>query len=151
MRYHQLSEVFEHLITLNTATLAFYERSLKVTEQERARMFLHYLSDKQKVRNQYLMTLFIEAPIKTFEMWFDDDIDEQLLVYIETLALTPDANSQKITTVMLEVNEKIEMWLRSILPLIINSYSKEYLQDLINDLHQKNQQIMHGLQRMNDV
>ncbi|MFT6900306.1 MAG: hypothetical protein ACJAXS_000468 [Colwellia sp.] len=151
MRYHQLSEVFEHLITLNTATLAFYERSLKVTEQERARMFLHYLSDKQKVRNQYLMTLLIEAPIKTFEMWFDDDIDEQLLVYIETLALTPDANSQKITTVMLEVNEKIEMWLRSILPLIINSYSKEYLQDLINDLHQKNQQIMHGLQRMNDV
>jgi hypothetical protein len=84
-------------------------------------------------------------------MWFDDDIDEQLLVYIETLALPPNANSEKITTVMLEVNEKIEMWLRSILPLIINSYSKEYLQDLINDLHQKNQQIMHGLQRMNDV
>jgi hypothetical protein len=151
MRYHQLSEVFEHLITLNTATLAFYERSLKVTEQERARMFLHYLSDKQKVRNQYLMTSLIEAPVKTFEMWFDDDIDEQLLVYIETLALPPNANSEKITTVMLEVNEKIEMWLRSILPLIINSYSKEYLQDLINDLHQKNQQIMHGLQRMNDV
>jgi hypothetical protein len=136
---------------LNTATLAFYERSLKVTEQERARMFLHYLSDKQKVRNQYLMTSLIEAPVKTFEMWFDDDIDEQLLVYIETLALPPNANSEKITTVMLEVNEKIEMWLRSILPLIINSYSKEYLQDLINDLHQKNQQIMHGLQRMNDV
>ncbi|MBA6265258.1 MAG: hypothetical protein V7780_06700 [Colwellia sp.] len=151
MRYHQLSEVFKHLITLNTATLAFYERSLKVTEQERARMFLHYLSDKQKIRNQYLMTSLIEAPVKTFEMWFDDDIDEQLLVYIETLALPPNANSEKITTVMLEVNEKIEMWLRSILPLIINSYSKEYLQDLINDLHQKNQQIMHGLQRMNDV
>ena len=116
-----------------------------------ATLFLHYLSDKQKVRNQYLMTSLIEAPVKTFEMWFDDDIDEQLLVYIETLALPPNANSEKITTVMLEVNEKIEMWLRSILPLIINSYSKEYLQDLINDLHQKNQQIMHGLQRMNDV
>ncbi|AOW75441.1 hypothetical protein A3Q34_00225 [Colwellia sp. PAMC 20917] len=151
MRYHQLSEVFEHLITLNTATLAFYERSLKVTEQERARMFLHYLTDKQKVRNQYLITSLTEAPIKTFEMWFDDDIDEQLLVYIETLALAPNANSGKITTVMLEVNEKIEMWLRSILPLIINNYSKEYLLDLINNLHQKNQQIMHGLQRMNDV
>jgi hypothetical protein len=136
---------------LNTATLAFYERSLKVTEQERARMFLHYLSDKQKVRNQYLMTSLIEAPIKIFDMWFDDDIDEQLLVYIEKLALTPDANSEKITAVMLEVNEKIEMWLRSILPLIINNYSKEYLLDLINNLHQKNQQIMHGLQRMNDV
>ncbi|MFT5756472.1 MAG: hypothetical protein ACI9LM_001190 [Alteromonadaceae bacterium] len=151
MRYHQLSEVFEHLITLNTATLAFYERSLKVTEQERARMFLHYLADKQKVRNQYLMTTLIEAPIKIFEMWFDDDIDEQLLVYIEKLALDPNANSEKITAVMLEVNEKIEMWLRSILPLILNSDSKEYLQDLINNLHQKNQQIMHGLQRMNDV
>ncbi|MBA6391222.1 hypothetical protein H4J38_10610 [Colwellia sp. BRX10-3] len=151
MRYHQLSEVFEHLITLNTATLAFYERSLKVTEQERARMFLHYLTDKQKVRNQYLMTSLIEAPIKIFEMWFDDDIDEQLLVYIEKLALAPNANSEKIIAVMLEINEKIEMWLRSILPLIINNYSKEYIQDLINNLHQKNRQIMHGLQRMNDV
>jgi hypothetical protein len=82
MRYHQLSEVFEHLITLNTATLAFYDRSLKVTEQERTRMFLHYLTDKQKARNQYLITSLMEAPIKMFEMWFDDDIDEQLSVYI---------------------------------------------------------------------
>jgi|AntRauTorckE5430_2_1112549.scaffolds.fasta_scaffold220203_1 hypothetical protein len=32
MRYHQLSEVFGHLVTLNMATLDFYERSLKVTK-----------------------------------------------------------------------------------------------------------------------
>jgi hypothetical protein len=34
---------------------------------------------------------------------------------------------------------------------VINSDAKEYIQDLIQYLHQKNQQIMHGVQRMDDV
>ncbi|MFT6266548.1 MAG: hypothetical protein ACJAWS_002711 [Oleiphilaceae bacterium] len=151
MRYHQLSEVFGHLVTLNNATLAFYERSLKVAKKERARIFLHYLIDKQKVRNEHLVVLLADGPIKIFEMWFDDEIDLQLLVYIEKLALDPSASSDKILIILLEVNEKIEIWLKSIAPLVINSDAKEYIQDLIQYLHQKNQQIMHGVQRMDDV
>ncbi|TWX63504.1 hypothetical protein [Colwellia sp. C1TZA3] len=151
MRYHQLSEVFGHLVTLNIATVAFYERSLKVTKQERAKMFLHYLIEKQKVRNEYLMASLVDGPIKIFEMWFDDKIDLQLLFYIENLTLDPSANSDEILIILLEVNEKIEMWLKSVSPLIINSDAKEYIQDLINYLHQKNQKIIHGVQRMDDL
>jgi hypothetical protein len=84
-------------------------------------------------------------------MWFDDEIDLQLLVYIEKLALDPSASSDKILIILLEVNEKIEIWLKSIAPLVINSDAKEYTQDLIQYLHQKNQQIMHSVQRMDDV
>jgi DNA-binding transcriptional regulator YbjK len=151
MRYHQLSEVFGHLVTLNMATLAFYERSLKVTKQERARMFLHYLTAKQKVRNEHLMASLADGPTKMFEMWFDDEIDLQLLVFIERLALEPSAKSDKILIVLMEVNEKIEMWLKSVSSAIINSDAREYIQDLINYLSQTNQQIIHGFRRMDDV
>lgn len=151
MRYHQLSEVFRHLVTLNIATLAFYERSLEVTKQERARMFLHYLIEKQKVRNEHLITSLADGPTKIFEMWFDDDIDLTLLVFIEKLALDPSANSDKTLIILMEVNEKIEIWLKSISPLILNSHAKEYIQDLINYLHQENQQIMYGVQRMDEI
>jgi CHASE3 domain sensor protein len=124
MLYHQLSEVFGHLITLNMATLAFYERALEVIKQERSRMF---------------------------EMWFDGEIDLQLLDFIENIVLEPSAKSDKILIVLMELNEKIETWLKSISSAIINSDAREYIQDLINYLSQTNQQIMHGLQRMDDV
>jgi hypothetical protein len=94
MLYHQLSEVFGHLITLNMATLAFYERALEVIKQERSRMF---------------------------EMWFDGEIDLQLLDFIENLVLEPSAKSDKILIVLMELNEKIETWLKSISSAIINS------------------------------
>lgn len=42
MRYHQLSELFDHIVKLNGAMLDFYERSLDVAKQERTRIFLHY-------------------------------------------------------------------------------------------------------------
>jgi hypothetical protein len=151
MRYHQLGEVFGHLVTLNMATLDFYERSLEVTKQERARMFLHYLIAKQKVRNEHLMTSLADGPSKMFEMWFDDEIDLQLLDFIEKLALEPSAKSDKILIVLMEVNEKIETWLTSVSSAIINSDAREYIQDLVSYLSQTNQQIMHGFQRMDDV
>jgi DNA-binding transcriptional regulator YbjK len=151
MRYHQLSEVFGHLVTLNMATLAFYERGLEVVKQERARMFLHYLIAKQKVKNEHLMASLADGSSKMFEMWFDNEIDEQLLDFIEKLTLEPTAKSDKILAVLMELNEKIEAWLTSVSSAIINSDAREYIQDLINYLSQTNQQIMHGLQRMDDV
>nr|WP_297350096.1 hypothetical protein [uncultured Glaciecola sp.] len=151
MRYHQLSEVFGHLVTLNVATLAFYERGLEVVKQERARMFLHYLITKQKVKNDHLMASLADGPSKMFEMWFDDEIDLLLLDFIEKLTLEPDAKSDKILLVLMEVNEKVEAWLKSVSTAIINSDAREYIQDLVDYLSQTNQQIMHGLQRMDDV
>ncbi|MFQ3207166.1 MAG: hypothetical protein ACI9IT_001316 [Glaciecola sp.] len=151
MRYHQLSEVFGHLVKLNVATLAFYERGLEVIKQERARMFLHYLITKQKVKNDHLMASLEDGPSKMFEMWFDDEIDLLLLDFIEKLTLDPDAKSDKILLVLMEVNEKIEAWLKSVSTAIINSDAREYIQDLIDYLSQANQQIIHGLQRMDDV
>tara|TARA_R110001583_G_scaffold65597_5_gene189482 strand:- start:211 stop:666 length:456 start_codon:yes stop_codon:yes gene_type:complete len=151
MRYHQLSEVFVHLVTLNIATLAFYERSLEVTKKERGRIFLNYLIGKQKVRNEHLMTSLRDGPIKIYEMWFDDEIDLKLLAFIDTLALEPDISSDKMSMILIEVNEKIEVWLKSISPLILNSDAKEYLEDLINYLHKENQQIMYSVQRMDEM
>jgi GTP:adenosylcobinamide-phosphate guanylyltransferase len=84
-------------------------------------------------------------------MWFDNEIDEQLLDFIEKLTLEPTAKSDKILAVLMELNEKIEAWLTSVSSAIINSDAREYIQDLINYLSQTNQQIMHGLQRMDDV
>lgn len=151
MRYHKLSEVFVHLVTLNIATLAFYERSLEVTKQERARMFLNYLISKQKVRNEHLMISLRDGPIKIYEMWFDDEIDLKLLAFIEKLSLDSNLHSDKMLITLIEVNEKIEMWLKSISPLILNSYAKEYLDDLINYLHKENQQVMYSVQRMDEI
>jgi hypothetical protein len=151
MRYHQLSEVFGHLVTLNVATLAFYERSLEVTKPERARIFLHYLIAKQKVRNEHLMASLADGPTKIFEMWFDNEIDLQLLDFIEKLALEPSAKNDEIRIVLVDVNEKIEMWLKSVSSAIINSDAREYILDLINYLSQTNEQIMHGFRTMDDV
>ena len=151
MRYHQLSEVFEHLVKLNGATLSFYEKCLKVTKQERSRMFLHYLVDKQKFRKEHLIAFLADGPTKVFNMWFDDEIDTRLLAVIEKSVPNPDASTDVILTTLTEFNEKIEGWLQVVLSTVTNDQASQYIQNLIDYLHHANQQIMHAVHRMDDL
>ncbi len=151
MRYHQLREVFKYLYKLKMATLDYYERSLKVTKQERTRMVLHYLIDKQKTRNEHLMDSFLDDHDKILEIWFDDEIDPRLLIFIEKLEPDPDASSDKLLSVLIQINEKIEDWLNAVLLSVSNKHGEEYIQSVIDYLHHTNQQILHAVHRMDDV
>lgn len=150
MRYHQLSEVFDHLVKLNGAILDFYERSLEVTKQERVRIFLHYLIDKQKFRKEHLINFLADGPVQIFDLWFYDELDTRLLVFIEKLAPAPDASTDEVLKILTEFNERIEIWLQIVLSTVTNEHANEYLQNLIDYLHHANQQVMHAVQRMDD-
>jgi hypothetical protein len=108
-------------------------------------------SSKFEGIRQHLMASLADGPTKIFEMWFDNEIDLQLLDFIEKLVLEPSAKNDEIRIVLVDVNEKIETWLKSVSSAIINSDAREYIQDLINYLSQTNQQIMHGFRTMDDV
>ena len=47
MRYHQLKDIYQHVVEINQELNDLYAHFLENTKDERTRIFLHYIIEKQ--------------------------------------------------------------------------------------------------------
>ncbi|TWX57642.1 hypothetical protein [Colwellia hornerae] len=151
MRFHQIKEIYQHIKDVNREFETFCQQLLKKTKDERLRMFIHYLIDKQDGNNDYLDTLIKSESHKVTDSWVDEDIEHGLakkfIEYKQQTILSID----EILAINIEIIETINDWLLLIVDLSTNQTVKEHILDLIERQSQQSHKLVHSAHRMDDM
>ncbi|WDE02434.1 hypothetical protein [Thalassomonas actiniarum] len=151
MRFHQLKEVYQHVIDINKELTCLYEYFLANITDERTRIFVHFVIQKQTDAISYLNGLIKTESKSVLDSWLDEDIENKSINYIRTLKQQPNVTIDDVLAISADINEKINSWLMIIIDVSTNQTVKEHIQNLIELQSSKYQQLLHSAHRMADI
>ncbi|WP_281557819.1 hypothetical protein [Thalassomonas sp. RHCl1] len=151
MRFHQLKEVYQHVIDINKELTCLYEYFLANITDERTRIFVHFVIQKQTDAISYLNGLIKTESKSVLDSWLDEDIENKSISYIKTLKQQPNVTIDDVLAISADINEKINSWLMIIIDVSTNQTVKEHIQNLIELQSSKYQQLLHSAHRMDDI
>ena len=79
MRFHQIKEIYQHIINVNKQFETLCEQLLIDTKDERIRMYIYFLLKKQHENNDYLTKLIKSESHKVIDSWVDEEIENEIL------------------------------------------------------------------------
>ncbi|MFT7007540.1 MAG: hypothetical protein ACJAXJ_002065 [Colwellia sp.] len=151
MRFHQIKEVYQHILNVNKRFETLCEQLLIETKDERIRMYIYFLLKKQHDNNDYLKNLIKSESHKVIDSWVDEEIENKItknfIEYEQRKILTVD----DILNINLEIIEIINNWLLIIVDVSTNQTVKEHMLDLIERQTQQSHQLVHSAHRMDDM
>ncbi|WDE08904.1 hypothetical protein SG34_029640 [Thalassomonas viridans] len=107
MRLHQSKEVYQHVIAINKELSALYSCFLETVTDERTRIFLHFIEQKQADAISYLNGLIKAEPKSILDSWLDEEIEHKSIDYIKTLKQKPDVTIDDVLAISADINEKV--------------------------------------------
>lgn len=151
MRFHQIKEIYQHIKDINQQFETLCEQLLTETKDERLRMFIHFIIDKQHENNDYLNKLIKSESHKVTDSWVDEEIEnkiaKQFIDYEQRTIFTVD----DILTINIEIIETMNNWLLLIVDVSTNQTVKDHILDLIARQSQQSHQLVHSAHRMDDL
>jgi hypothetical protein len=151
MRFHQLKEIYEHVMEINQALNDLYAYFLENTKDERTRIFIHYVIEKQTENILDIKRLISDESVGVLSTWIDEDIEHEVSECINSFK----ENSEVSITLVLDVTTQIRLqfndWLNILKELMPTDTVKTHLESLIESQSLKSQQIMHAANRMGDM
>ena len=77
MRFHQLKDIYQHVTEINQELNDLYVHFLENTKDERTRIFLHYIIEKQAENILDIKRLVSDEAIGVLSTWIDEDIEHE--------------------------------------------------------------------------
>jgi len=151
LRYHQLKEIYQHVTQINQELNDLYRHFLANTKDERTRIFLHYIIEKQAENIQSIKKLINDEAIGVLSTWLDEDIEHDISALINNFKEKPDVNIDTVLDMTTEIRGQLNDWLNIIKDLVTSETVKTHLENLIALQSLKSQQLMHAAHRMNDI
>ncbi|MEH6384137.1 MAG: hypothetical protein V7780_05990 [Colwellia sp.] len=151
MRFHQLKEIYEHVMEINQELNGLYSCFLENTKDERTRIFLHYVIEKQAENIQGIKKLISDESIGVLSTWLDEDIEHQISARINSFKAKPDVSIDIVLDMTTEIRFQLNDWLLLIKGLVSSETVKTHLENLIEFQQLKSQQLMHAVHRMDDI
>ncbi|XQW86844.1 hypothetical protein ACOYR1_09025 [Thalassotalea piscium] len=151
MRYHQLKEIYEHVIEINQELNGLYDFFLENTKDERTRIFLHYIIDKQAENILDLKKLSSDESVSVLDTWIDEDIEHKLSELINSFKQNTEVSFDLVLSATTEVRIQLTDWLQIIKDLVGSETVKTHVENLIEFQTLKSQQLVHSAHRMDDI
>jgi hypothetical protein len=151
MRFHQLKEIYEHVMEINQALNDLYSYFLENTKDERTRLFIHYVIEKQTENIQDIKRLISDESVGVLSTWLDEDIEHEVLESINSFKENSDVSVTLVLDMTTQLRVQLNDWLTIIKDLMPTDTVKTHLENLIESQSRKSQQIMHAANRMVDM
>ncbi|MDO6487264.1 hypothetical protein Q4503_06100 [Colwellia sp. 6_MG-2023] len=151
MRYHQLKEIYQHVMEINQELNGLYTHFLENTKDERTRIFLHYIIEKQAENILDIQKLISDEAIGVLSTWIDEDIEHKVSESIISFKENSDVNITTVLDVTTQIRVQLNEWLNVIKALMPSETVKTHLENLIELQSAKSQQIIHAANRMDDI
>ncbi|AZQ84877.1 hypothetical protein EKO29_13275 [Colwellia sp. Arc7-635] len=151
MRYHQLKEIYQHVTQINQELNDLYRHFLDQTKDERTRIFLYYIIEKQTENILDIKNLIRDESIGVLSTWLDENIEHDISALIITFKEKTDVNIETMLDMTTQVREQLNDWLFTIKELVTGETVKTHLENLIQHQSLKSQQLMHAAHRMDDI
>lgn len=151
MRYHQLKEIYQHVTQINQELNDLYRHFLDQTEDERTRIFLYYIIEKQTENILDIKNLIRDESVGVLSTWLDEDIEHDISALILTFKAGSDVNIETMLEMTTHVREQLNDWLFSIKELVTGETVKTHLENLIQHQSLKSKQLIHAAHRMDDI
>lgn len=151
MRYHQLKDIYQHVTEINQELNDLYVYFLENTKDERTRIFLHYIIEKQTENILDIKRLINDEAIGVLSTWIDEDIEHKVSESIISFKENSDVNITTVLDVTTQIRLELNDWLNIIKALMPSETVKTHLENLIELQSAKAQQIIHAANRMDDI
>ncbi len=151
MRYHQLKDIYQHVTEINQELNDLYVHFLENTKDERTRIFLHYIIEKQTENILDIKRLINDEAIGVLSTWIDEDIEHKVSESIISFKENSDVNITTVLDVTTQIRLELNDWLNIIKALMPSETVKTHLENLIELQSAKAQQIIHAANRMDDI
>lgn len=151
MRYHQLKDIYQHVTEINQELNDLYVYFLENTKDERTRIFLHYIIEKQTENILDIKRLINDEAIGVLSTWIDEDIEHKVSESIISFKENSDVNITTVLDVTTQIRLELNDWLNIIKALMPSETVKTHLENLIGLQSAKAQQIIHAANRMDDI
>ncbi|MGB2740099.1 MAG: hypothetical protein WBC60_06020 [Cognaticolwellia sp.] len=151
MRYHQLKEIYEHVTQINLELNDLYRHFLEQTKDERTRIFLYYIIEKQAENILEIKHLIQDEAVGVLSTWLDEDIEHEISALILGFKDKQNIDIDTVLDMTTEVRTQLNDWLLIIKDLITGETVKSHLENLIELQSLKSKQLMHSAHRMADI
>jgi hypothetical protein len=151
MRFHQLKDIYQHVTEINQELNDLYVHFLENTKDERTRIFLHYIIEKQAENILDIKRLVSDEVIGVLSTWIDEDIEHELSESISGFKENSNVNPTMVLDITTQIRLQLNHWLNMIKAIMPSETVKAHLENLIELQSLKSQQIIHAANRMDDI
>ncbi len=143
MSRERVLDVIEHARDFHSQLSKYYDELSHVSDRERVKILLHYLSECEKRHEQALADYEEIAPDEVLNTWFKYGADKAINELLEPSKLTSDMD---VETVLREVL-RLDQCLSALYQEMIDRAQTDSIREVFTNLLESNKQDMRNLVR----
>ncbi|WP_026958163.1 MULTISPECIES: hypothetical protein [Aliagarivorans] len=152
MRFQQLKELLDHFESDRRQLIKLYRHLENQADDERVRMLLSYLQQREHENCQQLKSSYSETPKDVLETWVDLRAENDIAEICSKVFLPANMHVEEVLAVAVELEGKtLELLNTGVLQLASMAHAKEYLENLLEHQQKREQQLVHSAHRMDDI
>lgn len=150
MRFSQVSELLQYFIESQKAIAQLYQRIAHQSDAERVRMFLHYLEQRQAEFCGYLARVQQDSPEAILSTWLDFERPD-MIEWCQNYDASPHIDAEGVLALNQEVEQRVQQILIKAGETLAQGSAKTLLDNLLEHMRHRQQQLVHTAHRMDDI